>query len=113
MQERRRNVRTEMVAEIYINRLDQPEEEKALIQVCDISRGGLGFLCREPLEKGAVYECVLTLWNKDVIHSFVEIVRREDREMEYRYGASFVGMTELDAYRIQVFQTVQQYLLRE
>ena len=113
MEERRRNIRTEMTAEILIKRLDQAEEEKVLIQVTDISKGGVGFSCREALEKGAVYECILTLWNKDVIHCFVEIRRREDFEMEYRYGGSFVGMTELDAYRIQVFQTVEQYLNKE
>lgn len=110
MEERRRSKRTEMMAELLINRLDQPGEQKVMIQVSDISQGGMGFICREPLEKGAVYECVLTLWNKDVIHSFVNIVRREDYEMEYRYGAAFVGMTEMDAYRIQVFQLVEQYL---
>lgn len=113
MEDRRRNMRTEMMAELVIKRLDQPGEEKVMIQVCDISTGGLGFLCKETLEMGAVFECILTLWNKDVIHSFVEIVRREDREMGYRYGGSFVGMTDQDAYRIQVFQTVEKYLKEE
>ena len=111
--ERRRGKRTEMPAELLIKRLDRPEEETILIRVCDISTSGLGFMCKEPLEKGSVYECVLTLWNKDKIHSFVEIVRREDFEMEYRYGAFFVGMTDMDAYRIEVFQLVEQYLKNE
>ena len=111
--ERRRGKRTEMPAELLIKRLDRQEEESILIRICDISTTGLGFICKEPLENGSVYECILTLWNKDKIHSFVEIVRREDYEMEYRYGAFFVGMTEMDAYRIEVFQMVQQYLNHE
>lgn len=109
MVERRRNPRTELHAELLMKRLDQQTGEKVTIQVCDVSKSGIGFECKEQLEMGAVYECFLTIWTKEVIHAFVEIVRGEKKEEEYRYGGIFVGMNDLDAYRIQVYQTVEEY----
>ena len=58
---------------------------------------------------GAVYECSLTIWTKEVIQVFVKIVRAEELENGFRYGGLFVGMNDLDAYRIQVYQTVDEY----
>lgn len=56
-----------------------------------------------------MYECLLTIWTKEVIQCFIEIVRSEKQENGYHYGAIFVGMTEMDAYRIQVYQTIEEY----
>lgn len=110
MDERRRNLRTELHAELLIKRLDRGVGEKKVeIQVCDVSKTGIGFKSAEELEKGSVYECFLTIWTKEVIRCFIEVVRSEKREDGYRYGGTFVGMTEMDAYRIQVYQTVEQY----
>lgn len=110
MEERRRNLRTELQAELLMKRLDGGgDEEKVEIKVCDVSKTGLGFVCEEALECGSVYECFLTIWTKEVIQCFIEIVRREKQDDGYRYGAIFVGMTEMDAYRIQVYQTIEEY----
>lgn len=92
-----------------MKRLDRQEGEKTAIQICDVSVTGIGFTCAAQLEMGAVYECFLTIWTKEVIHSFVEIVRGEKRDEDYRYGGIFIGMTEMDAYRIRVYQTVEEY----
>lgn len=110
MEERRRNLRTELHAELMMKRLDQGGgEEKIEIEVCDVSKTGMGFKCNKQLELGSVYECFLTIWTKEVIQCFVEIVRGEKLDDGYRYGATFVGMTEMDAYRIGVYQTVEEY----
>lgn len=109
MEERRRSVRTELHAELLMKRLDQQTEEKVVIQICDLSRSGIGFLCSEQLALGAVYGCNLTIWTKEVIQVFIEIVRGVKLEDGFRYGGSFVGMNDLDAYRIQVYQTVEEY----
>lgn len=110
MDERRRSVRTELQAELLMKRLDcGGGEEKVGIKVCDVSKTGMGFDCAEELKKGSMYECFLTIWTKEVIRCFIEIVRSEKREDGYRYGAIFVGMTEMDAYRIQVYQTIEKY----
>lgn len=113
MEERRRSVRTELSGELVIKRLDRATGEKVTIHIRDVSKGGLGFKCDAQLEMGAIYECYLTLWNKDVIHAFVQIVRGKklDDESKYGflYGGMFIGMNELDAYRIEVYQTVEEY----
>ena len=109
MEERRRNLRTELQAEIMMKRLDRETGEKVEIKVCDVSKAGIGFTCAKELEMGAVYECFLTIWTKEVIRCFIEIVRYDKAEDEYRYGATFVGMNDMDAYRIQVYQTVEEY----
>lgn len=109
MEERRRNLRTELRAELRMNRLDQQTGESAAIQICDLSKRGIGFVCDAHLEIGTVYECYLTIWTKEVIQVFIEIVRVENVDQGFRYGGSFIGMNEMDAYRIQVYQTVEEY----
>lgn len=109
MEERRRSVRTELQAELVLKRLDGQGGEKVEISVSDVSKSGIGFLCAEPLEMGAVYECFLTIWTREVIHVFIEIVRGEKKEDGYRYGGIFVGMLDMDAWRIEAYQTVEEY----
>ncbi|MDD6058360.1 MAG: PilZ domain-containing protein [Clostridiales bacterium] len=109
MEERRRSVRTELQAELFMRRLDREDEEKVNIQIRDVSTGGVGFWCDRRLEVGVVYDCVLTIWTKEVIHCFLKIVRSVEEEDRYMYGGVFVGMTEMDTMRIQVYQTVEEY----
>lgn len=110
MEERRKNTRTELQAEIVLKRLDQKEEYKVGISIFDVSRKGVGFVCSEQLKVGAVYECDLTIWTKEVIKAFIEIVRSSEKNGEYyEYGSIFVGMNELDAGRIETYQTIKEF----
>ena len=52
------------------------------------------------LEIGAVYESYLTIWTKEVIHAFIEIVSIEREEDGFQYGGLFIGMPEIDLQRI-------------
>ncbi len=106
MQERRRSKRTELQSKLVMKRLDEKGEKEVNIEIRDISKSGVGFTCSEPLSIGAVYESYLTIWTKEVIHAFLQIVRIEMTGKEYLYGASFVGMPEMDASRIEVYQTI-------
>ena len=76
------------------------------INIVDVSKKGIGFECAEPLQIGEVYEAYLTIWTKEVIHAFLQIVRIELRPGGYGYGAIFIGMPEMDSARIEVYQTV-------
>lgn len=109
MEERRRSARTDLQAELILKRLDQQTGEKVSIHIKDVSKAGIGFLCDAKLEMGAVYECYLTIWTKEVIHSIIEIIRMEEHGDGYAYGSLFVGMADLDAQRIMVYQTVEEY----
>lgn len=106
MNERRRNKRTGLNSKLIIKRLDDSGQQEVEIEIVDVSKGGVGFVCDTPLKIGAVYESFLTIWTKEVIHAFLQIVRIELKEdNKYCYGASFVGMPETDAQRIEVYQT--------
>ena len=109
MQERRRTKRTEMKAELIINRLDTEVGEEGHrsvnIEVFDLSKGGLGFYCTDLLQIGAVYEVNLAIWTKEVLHTFLRVVRIELYGEGFHYGAVFIGLSEVDAGRIGVYQS--------
>lgn len=108
MEERRKNKRTVMRSRLIIKRLDDEKQEKVEIEIVDVSKTGVGFICDMPLTIGAVYESFLTIWTKEVLHAFVRIVRIELTESGFSYGAVFVGMPEVDAGRIEVYQTINE-----
>ena len=90
-----------------IKRLDSNEAgEEVSINITDVSKGGVGFTCNKALEIGAVYESFLEIWTKEVLHTFLEIVRIEKTDDGYIYGSSFVGLPEMEAQRIATYQTV-------
>jgi len=109
MEEKRRSKRTELLSKLVIKRLDGAGTEEVNIEVTDVSKTGVGFTSDKPLMIGAIYETYLTIWTKEVIHAFVEIVRIEKKGPKFTYGAIFVGMPEMDAARIEVYQTVEEH----
>ena len=106
MEERRKSKRTELHSRLVIRRLDSQEEQEVIIEINDVSRTGVGFICPEVLSIGNVYESYLTIWTKEVIHAFLRIVRIEMIDGNFHYGAVFIGMPEMDAARIETYQTV-------
>lgn len=108
--EKRKSERTELTSRLVIKSLsggDQATKEVA-IEVTDVSKSGVGFTCTVPLEIGAVYEGFLTIWTKEVLHCFMEIVRIVKNENDYSYGAIFIGMPDMEVSRIEVYQTVNK-----
>ncbi len=107
MEDRRKNKRIELESRIIIKRLGSPDEMQDVhIEIIDVSKTGVGFSCKKPLEIGAVYEAYLTIWTKEVLHAFIEIVRIEKEADTFVYGGIFIGMPEMDAARIEVYDTV-------
>ena len=108
MEERRRGKRTTMDSTLIIKRLDGNDEwsQEVKIDITDVSKSGVGFICDQPLMIGAVYESYLTIWTKEVLHAFLRICRIELLELGFCYGASFVGMPEMDVKRIETYQTI-------
>ena len=110
MEDRRKSKRTELKSRLVLTRLDQENEEVG-IEILDLSKTGIGFNCQQKLMIGAVYEAYLTIWTKEVIHAFLEIRRIEKIDDEnFNYGAIFIGMPEMDAARIEVYQTVEEHV---
>ncbi|MDE7202943.1 MAG: PilZ domain-containing protein [Lachnospiraceae bacterium] len=106
MEERRRSKRTDLKSKLLAKRLDSSAQEEIGVDVKNVSKTGIGFYCDEILDIGAVYEAYLTIWTKEVIHAFIEIVRIEKVVDTYDYGGLFIGMPEFDLQRIDVFNVV-------
>ena len=106
MEERRKSKRTLMESKIVMKRLDSNDNRQVIINIIDVSKSGIGFECDEALTIGDVYESFLTIWTQEIIHAFLQIVRIELSSNGYVYGATFVGMPEIDSARIEVYQTV-------
>lgn len=106
--EKRRYERTELKSRLIMKPLTGGVQAKEVaIEINDISKIGVGFNCTEPLSIGNIYEGFLTIWTKEVIHAFIEIVRIEMQENYFEYGGIFVGMPEMDSKRIQIYQQVE------
>lgn len=107
-EERRKSKRTGMTSTLVIKRLDGKSDSEVSIEIVDVSTTGIGFTCNEVLQIGEVYESFLTIWTKEVLHAFLQIVRIELRGNSYAYGAVFIGMPEMDSARIGVYQTIHE-----
>jgi hypothetical protein len=110
MEERRKNKRMELQSTLSVKRLDGTEMSDVDIEIIDVSKTGVGFSCNVALEIGAVYESNLRIWTQEVLHAFLEIVRIEKQGNTYIYGAIFIGMPEMDASRIETYETVKDQL---
>lgn len=108
MEDRRKAKRTQLQSKIVVKRLDNGIDEEVNIEIVDVSKSGVGFTCDRALTIGAIYESYLTIWTKEVLHAVLEIVRIEKKADTIAYGATFVGMPEIDAARIEVYQTVEE-----
>ena len=106
MEERRRCQRRELKSKLLVKRLDTNGNQEVGVDVKNVSKTGIGFYCDEVLNIGAVYEAFLTIWTKEVIHAFIEIVRIEKEDNTFEYGGLFIGMPEMDLQRIDVYNVV-------
>lgn len=107
MEERRKHKRTKLQSTIVLKQISNGADEEVDIDIVDVSKSGVGFNCDRVLSIGAVYEAYLTIWTREVLHAILEIIRIEKKEDTISYGAVFVGMPEIDAMRISVYQTLE------
>jgi len=108
MDERRGRKRTDLDAHLTIKKLDGSSIAEHEIAVTDVSISGIGFMCGDELELGSIYEGTLTIWTKEKIKVFLDVVRRVDKEDGINYGAHFVGMPDLYKRKIGIYQTVEE-----
>ena len=107
MVERRRSKRRELNVKLLVKRLDSDLRDELDISVLNVSKSGIGFTSDELLDIGAVYESYLTIWTKEVIHCFIEIIRIEIKADCFEYGGIFIGMPDSDLQRIEVYNMVE------
>ena len=111
MEEKRKHKRLGLTGELILKKLGGNEEgQPAQIEIHDCSRDGIGFSTDVQLTIGNNYEANLTLWTKEVLHVFIQIVRAAKVGDVFQYGGIFIGMPDADIMRIQVYETVEDQL---
>ena len=107
MEEKRKHKRLDLDVTVQLERLDKDGVTTLKfvhVEITDLSRSGIGFKSNQALEVGTYYDTKLTIWTKEVIDAVIEIVRRNDVEDGFEYGAEFIGMTDTDALKIDIYQ---------
>ncbi len=108
MIEKRQYKRLELDVSVQLERLDEDEVttlKYAHVDVTDISKSGIGFRSLKQLEVGSYYDTKIEIWTKEVVDAVVEIVREEKLpDGSYKYGAIFIGMSNTDALKIEIYQ---------
>jgi len=108
MEEKRKHKRLDLDVSIELERLDE-EGITTLkyihVDVTDISRAGIGFVSTQELGIETYYDTKIQIWTKEVVNAVIEIVRSsKDDNGLYHYGCQFIGMTDTDALKIDIYQ---------
>lgn len=103
MEEKRKAKRIPLEGNLAIKRIDSKRGDIAPIVIIDVSKSGLGFECQRDLELNSVYELELVLWTKETINTFINIIRKNVSGNKISYGATFVGLTESDSCKIEIY----------
>ena len=114
MQEKRNSRRMSLSAKLLIKNLNDTTDKPEEVEVLDVSKTGVGFVCSAPLAIGAVYETLLKIWNEDEIHAFLKVVRIEQtKDEKYICGTIFIGLPEMNAARIEVYDLLTRIQAEE
>ena len=107
MEEKRRHKRLDLDVSLQLERLDEDGVTTLKfvhVDVTDISRSGLGFISKQELAVGSYFDTKIQIWTKEVIDAVIEIVRCDKSGDTYKYGCIFIGMTDVDALKIDIYQ---------
>ncbi len=108
MDEKRKDRRLDLDVSIELERLDEGEVttlKMMHVDVKDLSSSGMGFRTAHPMDVGALYDTRIQIWTKEIIETVIRIVRCEKISDDlYRCGATFVGMMNSDALKINIYQ---------
>ena len=76
------------------------------VDVTNISKTGLAFRVQDvKFDAGACFDARIQIWTKETIDTVFKVVRVNELENGlYEYGCIFVGMTDTDALKIEIYQ---------
>lgn len=107
MEEKRKHKRLDIDVNVQLERLDEAGVTTLKfvhVDVTDISRSGIGFKSQVALDTGTYYDAKIQIWTKETVDAVIEIVRRTELPDGYSYGGLFIGMTDTDALKIDIYQ---------
>ena len=113
MNEKRNSRRLDLDVTVELERIDDNKGITTLklvnVDVTDLSKSGIGFTSKTKLDLDSYYNTKLQIWTKETIEAVIEIVRCEEIDDGYHYGAKFIGMLESDALKIDIYQIFYEY----
>ncbi len=108
MEEKRKHKRLDLDVSVELERLNEDGVTTLRyvhVEVTDISRSGIGFTTKKKLETGTYYDARIQIWTREVVDAAIEIVRREELpDGSCKYGGEFIGMSDTDALKIDIYQ---------
>jgi c-di-GMP-binding flagellar brake protein YcgR len=108
MEEKRKHKRLDIDVNVELERLDQDGVttlKYLRVDVADISRSGMAFVTDRELEMNSYFDTKIQIWTKEIVEAVIEVVRKEEEgNGAYKYGCIFVGMTDPDALKIDIYQ---------
>jgi hypothetical protein len=115
MNEKRKYKRSDLAVTVQLRQCDNLEHKKITVDVQDLSREGMGFYATENIEIGEYYDAEIVIWTKEVIKVVLKIVRKTPvmNKEKISYGAEFIGLSEGEKFRIDVYQCVEENLTKE
>ena len=113
MDEKRNSRRLDLDVTVELERIDDTQGVTTLklvhVDITDLSKSGIGFVAKPKLELGSFYNTKLQIWTKETIEAVIEIVRCDEVDGQYHYGAKFIDMIESDALKIDIYQIFYEY----
>ncbi len=111
MGERRKNKRYAATLNLEISSLFKQDNVKvenidAPIEVCDISRSGIGFISKSELPLGFYFNACLVLGEDNAkLYCVVKIIRKKTNEdASTHYGCEFIGLAPVLSYIFDDFE---------
>ncbi len=98
--EKRRNKRFPFevslrISELYKQDRDVISDIEEEFEVIDISRSGLGFLCKNKLPLDYYFNAKITINEEKFFYGVLKIIRIEERDNIFNYGCEFVGLADI------------------
>ena len=113
--DRRKSERLPIKLHLEVNKLFKQEyivldNINAQIDVVNISRTGIGFICKEELPIYYYFNTKIELPNNNYFYSVIKIVRKEDHENYFVYGCEFIGLAEFLADKVDEYKELSDLL---
>lgn len=109
MEEKRKHKRLDINVKVEIERIDEDNITTVKymdVEVTNISKTGLAFRVPDvEFDIGTCFDAKIQIWTKETIDAVFKVVRSNMvGDNVYEYGCIFVGMTDTDALKIEIYQ---------
>ena len=111
---KRKSKRLELNVNIALDRIDNDVSDSVSVQmipvrVLDLSKDGIGFITNRQLDMDSFYNTEIEIWTKEHIKTVIKIIRVQKIDANiYRYGGIFLGLSDSDRFKIEVYQIVDE-----